>query len=194
MYPIRIYGRNSIPLSETWSVTGAVAHLGITVENLPNFGMLYGPNTNLAHNSLILQIEAQSLYLNTLISSVIKAKRNGKTLSIEPNHEAIEAYNKDVQARLAKSTFADPNCTSWFKDEAGRITNNWCGSAVQYQKRVNCIDWSDYIIEGSAASEVRRKGQTRWKRRVEETQISDRALAAMAVGALGVCGLLSWWG
>ena len=200
LYPIQIYGRHSIPLSSAWSKTGAIAYLGITVENLPNFGMLYGPNTNLAHNSLILQIEAQSLYLNTLISSVIAAKRCRKNLWLEPKPKVVEAYNEEVQRRLANSTFADPNCTSWFKDEAGRITTNWCGSAVQYQERVNYVDWSDYVIEGTAAEEVERRGQTRWKRRVEETQVSDRALIAMVAGAAAICvcywggmGLGQWW-
>lgn len=194
MYPIRIYGADGRSLSEIWS-KGASAYLGITVESLPNFGMLYGPNTNLAHNSLILQIEAQSLYLNTLISAVLQSKRQGKTLRLEPKHEIAMAYNEDVQARLARSTFADPTCSSWFKDEHGRITNNWCGSAVEYQKRTSFVDWSDYDILGSGAAQVESKGKSKWRRRVEETQISDRALGigvgcSIAVG-LGV-GCLIW--
>ena len=192
LYPIRIYGAGGSPLSEAWA-QGASAYLGITVENLPNFGMLYGPNTNLAHNSLILQIEAQSLYINTLIASVLDSKRQGKTLRLEPRHEIVESYNDEVQARLANSTFADPNCTSWFKDENGRITTNWCGSAIQYQERTNFVDWSDYEILGSAAGEVQRKGQTRWKRRVEETQVSDGVLG-IGIGTVVVCaGAAAWW-
>lgn len=198
MYPIRIYGAGGRPLSDAWS-KGASAFLGITVENLPNFGMLYGPNTNLAHNSLILQIEAQSLYINTLIASILSSKRTGKTLRLEPKHEIVESYNHEVQDRLAKSTFADPNCTSWFKDENGRITTNWCGSAVQYQERTNFVDWSDFEILGSASAEVARKGQTKWKRRVEETQVSDRvigvAVGALVLGAAGLwAGSLLGWG
>ena len=191
MYPIRIFGAGGRPLSEAWS-KGASAYLGITVENLPNFGMLYGPNTNLAHNSLILQIEAQSLYINTLIASVLDSKRQGKTLRLEPKSEIVEMYNDEVQARLANSTFADPNCTSWFKDENGRITTNWCGSAIQYQERTNFVDWSDYEILGSAAAEVEKKGQTRWKRRVEETQISDRVIGIAATG-FAVCVGAAYW-
>ncbi|CEL05224.1 hypothetical protein ASPCAL06343 [Aspergillus calidoustus] len=46
MYPIQIYGSKGRPLSDIWK-DGASAYHGVTVEDLPNFGMFYGPNTNL---------------------------------------------------------------------------------------------------------------------------------------------------
>jgi len=193
MYPIRIFGAGGYSLGEAWA-NGASAYLGITVQNLPNFGMLYGPNTNLAHNSLILQIEAQSLYINTLIQAVLESKHNGKTLRLEPKQEVVERYNEEVQARLANSTFADPNCTSWFKDESGRITTNWCGSAIAYQKRTNFLDWSDFEILGTAARDVEEKGQTRWNRVVEETQISNRMAGLASLGVMTACALAVYGG
>lgn len=166
---------------------------GITVPSLPNFGILYGPNTNLAYNSLILQIEAQSLYINALIRVVLDSKRKDKTLILVPKKEIVDQYNLEVQERLGKSTYADPRCTSWFKDEFGRITTNWCGSAVDYQERVKYVDWSDYNILGSAAMEVERKGKTNWRRRVEETQVSDRELVVSAAGLLVCMTAAAWW-
>ena len=195
LYPIRIYGSGGHSLSDAWE-KGASAYLGITVPSLPNFAILYGPNTNLAYNSLILQIEAQSLYIKTLISAVLDSKRKGKTLRLEPRVEVVDRYNSEVQERLGKSTYADPSCTSWFKDEHGRITTNWCGSAIDYQERVNFVDWTDYDILGSAAREVERKGKTRWRRRVEETQVSNGVL--LGVGAAGTflfgVAVVAWCG
>lgn len=49
MHPIRIYGANGRPLEDIWR-NGATAFNGVTVEDLPNFGMFYGPNTNLGEN------------------------------------------------------------------------------------------------------------------------------------------------
>lgn len=46
MCPIQISGSKGRPLMDIWK-DGACAHHGVTVEDLPNFGMLYGPNTNL---------------------------------------------------------------------------------------------------------------------------------------------------
>lgn len=191
MYPIKIYGAGGYSLEEAWS-EGASAYLGITAQNLPNFAMLYGPNTNLAHNSLILQIEAQSLYINTLISAVLASKRQGKTLRLEPKQEVVEEYNQEVQARLANSTFADPNCTSWFKDENGRITTNWYGSAISYQNRTNFVDWNDFEILGTAAQDLKKKGQTRWSRVVEETQISNRVAGLASLGIVVACAAAFW--
>lgn len=202
LYPIRIFGSNGVSLSDTWATNGASAYLGMTVPALPNFAMLYGPNTNLAHNSLILQIEAQSLYINCLIRHVLAPKYQSrsqpspsKSLTLQPKVEVVEKYNKDIQAKLATSTFADPRCTSWFKDEKGHITTNWCGSAIDYQKRTCFVDWEDFDIWDGEAKKVEKKGQTRWRRRVEETQVSDRMLLMMGAGVLtlGVLlGLFRW--
>jgi cation diffusion facilitator CzcD-associated flavoprotein CzcO len=46
MHPIQIYGKNGRSLGNIWK-NGATAFNGVTVEDLPNFGMFYGPNTNL---------------------------------------------------------------------------------------------------------------------------------------------------
>ena len=178
MVPMKVTGGHGRSLDSVWS-KGASAYLGMTVKDMPNFAMLYGPNTNLAYNSLILQIEAQSLYINTLISEVLAAKHCGESLRLEPKEEVVTKYNHDIQSRLSVSTYADPRCTSWFKNDAGLITNNWCDSAIMYQKRVCFVDWSDYHILGTAAANVRQKGETRWKRVVEETWISDTKMGVV---------------
>jgi cation diffusion facilitator CzcD-associated flavoprotein CzcO len=41
MYPIKIYGTNGKSIEDVWS-SGASAYLGMTIPELPNFGMLYG--------------------------------------------------------------------------------------------------------------------------------------------------------
>lgn len=46
MHPIKITGAHGRSLSDIWN-GGARAYYGVTVEDVPNFGMLYGPNTNL---------------------------------------------------------------------------------------------------------------------------------------------------
>ena len=193
LYPIRIYGAGGRCLSDIWA-KGASAYLGITVDNLPNFGMLYGPNTNLAYNSEILQIEAQSLYLNRLISAVLARKRHGQTLTLQPRPEVVAKYDHEVQHQLSQSTFADPSCTSWFKDEHGRITTNWCGSAIDYQKRICYLDWSDYEILGTGAAEIEQRGQEKWRRRVEETQVSGRTCVICAAAAMLtiLTGWIAW--
>ncbi|XMA09622.1 hypothetical protein WAI453_002413 [Rhynchosporium graminicola] len=177
MYPIKIYGSGGKSIEDLWK-SGASAYLGITVPSLPNFGMLYGPNTNLGHNSIILMIEAQSLYINNMISKVKTARSRGEQLKMEPQASVVEKYNSEIQSRLGDSAFADPNCNSWYKNEAGLITNNWAEAVIPYQKITSSITWDDYEVSGSAASEVKAEGTTKWSRVVEETQVSDTALLA----------------
>lgn len=46
LFPIQVFGAGGRSLAEIWK-SGARAYNGVTVEDLPNFAMLYGPNTNL---------------------------------------------------------------------------------------------------------------------------------------------------
>lgn len=63
MHPIKVFGKNGRSLNDVWK-DGAQAYLGVCVEDMPNFAVLYGPNTNLGHNSeysprLVLSIGSQ---------------------------------------------------------------------------------------------------------------------------------------
>jgi cation diffusion facilitator CzcD-associated flavoprotein CzcO len=56
MYPIKIYGKGGRALNDIWE-GGARAYMGTTVEDLPNFGILYGPNTNLGKPIISTEIQ-----------------------------------------------------------------------------------------------------------------------------------------
>ena len=126
-------------------------------------------------------VESQSKYINTLISPVLDARRKGMTLCISPQPERVKAYNAEIQAELANSSFADPACQSWYKNENGLITNNWSRTVVLYQKLLSKLDWTDYKIEGSGAELLHGKKETYIGRVVEESQVSNLALAVMGV-------------
>ncbi|KAL4807495.1 hypothetical protein BDV18DRAFT_151521 [Aspergillus unguis] len=158
--PIKIHGANGRDLSEVWD-GGATAYYGVTVEDMPNFGLMYGPNTNLGHNSIILMIEAQSRYLAALIDPIVKAKEQGRSITLQPKTDIVHSFNTDIQERLAKSTFADPACNSWYKNAEGRITNNWPGTVVEYQRGLAQVRWTDYSVEGDEKGEFVGRKETR---------------------------------
>src|SRR5690606_33566221 len=56
--PMRVTGRGGLDLADRWA-DGAEAYLGIALPGFPNLFMLYGPNTNLGHNSIIYMLECQ---------------------------------------------------------------------------------------------------------------------------------------
>ncbi|KAL4785266.1 hypothetical protein BJX76DRAFT_367087 [Aspergillus varians] len=187
MCPIQIHGSTGRSLTDIWK-DGASAHHGVTVEDLPNFGMFYGPNTNLGHSSIILMIEAQSRYLNALVGRVLRARKQGKTLAMKPDVNALRKYNQELQEVLARSSFADSNCNSWYKTEEGKITNNWSGTVVDYQRNLSQVHWADYVVQGSAKDAVKPREITRLGRVREETYLSNRSLVLTAASVLVVAG------
>lgn len=208
LYPIQVTGTQGRSLGDIWS-HGATALYGTTVPSLPNFGMFYGPNTNLGHNSIILMIEAQSRYLSTLISAVMDARHRGERIGIMPKNERNEDFNNKIQDILKESSFADPKCGSWYKNKEGRITNNWSGTVVEYQEVLSKVDWEDFETtanvsehgvggkkSGAAVSASRvvfgsGRQETKIGRVREETVVSNTVLAlgtlsAVAAGAAWV--------
>jgi cation diffusion facilitator CzcD-associated flavoprotein CzcO len=128
-----IVGSAGLTLVQAWK-DGPEAHLGVTIAGFPNLFMLYGPNTNLGHNSIIYMIEAQVDY-------VLQALAQGRPLSVRP--EAMAAYNRQVQQDLANTPWAG-SCTSWYKTADGKILNNWPGSAQAYADAVARFDIEAY--------------------------------------------------
>lgn len=84
-------------------------------------------------------IEAQSKYISGQIGEVLAARTAGKSLAITPRDARVAAFNKEIQGELNASSFADPNCNSWYKrKDNGRITQNWSRNVVDYQKVSLC--------------------------------------------------------
>ncbi|MEZ5183484.1 MAG: NAD(P)/FAD-dependent oxidoreductase [Acidimicrobiales bacterium] len=136
--PIRITGRHGVDLHERWA-DGAEAHLGIAVAGFPNLFVLYGPNTNLGHNSIVFMLERQVAYALTLVRRLIE---RGEA-SAEVRADAQARSNRRIQAALAGSVWAE-GCRSWYKTASGKITNNWPGPTVEYWWRTLVPRAADY--------------------------------------------------
>ncbi|KAG5764655.1 hypothetical protein H9Q72_007260 [Fusarium xylarioides] len=183
LHGIRVQGVGGQSLHSKWT-NGASALYGVMVDDLPNFGMLYGPNTNLGHNSIILMIEAQARYLVPLVTKVLKSRARGRKLCVVPKALRVQEWNKDLQRSLGSSSFADPRCSSWYKTDSGVVTNNWSGTVVEYQELLSKVDWSDYELEGDGTDNLP-TGKEHIGRVMEETLFSTWQLVSVTVlGAL----------
>jgi cation diffusion facilitator CzcD-associated flavoprotein CzcO len=136
--PMRLEGLGGRSLEAEWK-GGAQAYYGLTVAGYPNFFMLYGPNTNLGHNSIIFMMECQASYILSAIRTL--DEKNLKFLDLR--QEVMAAYNGRLQQDLRTTAWAAAG-QSWYKDAAGRITNNWPYSTFWYWWRTRRIDLSDY--------------------------------------------------
>jgi cation diffusion facilitator CzcD-associated flavoprotein CzcO len=143
--PMEIRGRAGRLLGEQWK-DGPEAYLGITVSGFPNFFMMYGPNTNLGHNSIIFMIECQAAYIMDCLRQVRAAGMDW--LDLRP--QVQQAYNERIQRTLAGRVWARVD-RSWYKNAAGRITNNWAGTTIEYWLRTRRADLSKYTLTRALA-------------------------------------------
>jgi cation diffusion facilitator CzcD-associated flavoprotein CzcO len=136
--PMKIEGPDGRFLSDVWR-NGAEAYVGIAVAGFPNLFLMYGPNTNLGHNSIIFMIECQTHY----ILDCLRQMRERGLRWIAPRREAMDAWNHALYAELEKSVWAKTD-HSWYKTASGRITNNWSGTTLEYWWRTRRADLSAF--------------------------------------------------
>ncbi len=149
--PLHIEGLDGRVLENDWA-NGAHAYHGLTVPGYPNFFMLYGPNTNLGHNSIIFMLECQFAYILAAVRLLID--EDLRWIDVRPEVEA--AFNAEIQDALRDTAWAAAGA-SWYKDAAGRITNNWPYSTVTYWWRTRRLDRTDYRLERRAAGSAARQ-------------------------------------
>jgi cation diffusion facilitator CzcD-associated flavoprotein CzcO len=137
--PIAINGLDG-SLADAWKA-GASAYRGTTVAGFPNLFLLYGPNTNLGHNSIIFMVERQMEYA---LPAILKIAR-GKARSVAVKPAAHRAYNDALQARLATTAWA-AECGSWYKTDGGVMPNNWAGNTADFAKMMKRFDEEAYEI------------------------------------------------
>ena len=140
--PMKVIGLGGRDLQQSWSNTGAQAHLGMTVAGFPNFFMLYGPNTNLAHNSVVYMIESQIDYI---MACLVRLCRD-EIKTIEVKKEIQDRYNARIQRRLEKATWSK-GCTSWYLTASGRNVANWPGYSLEFRMRTRAPNWTDYAVQ-----------------------------------------------
>lgn len=128
---LQVVGAEGQELHAIWrEAGGAEAYLGMMVPGFPNFFMMYGPNTNLGHNSIVFMLECQAHFISRALRRLFRS--NGRTVSVTP-HEMAE-YQKWVEAGLRRTAWAG-NCASWYKNAAGKITSNWSTHTLGYWLR-----------------------------------------------------------
>ncbi|MFK7976221.1 MAG: flavin-containing monooxygenase [Halioglobus sp.] len=136
---IDIRGRTDKALAEHWS-DGAHAYLGVATHEFPNLFFLYGPNTNLGHNSILLMTEAQVAH----IIKTLNAAKRAQADAIEVRADVESIYNARLQDRLSKMAWSDIE-DSWYLS-GSRVTNNWPGSVQEYRRVMRDFRSSDFTF------------------------------------------------
>jgi cyclohexanone monooxygenase len=138
--PMRITGRGGVDLNDAWRA-GASAWLGIAVAGFPNFFMLYGPNTNLGHNSIVYMLESQIAH----VMRCLRAARHAGATAVEVRADRQDGYARSMQQALQRTVWN--GCTSWYLDANGRNTVNWPGFTFTYRWRTRFSGLGAYRFE-----------------------------------------------
>jgi cation diffusion facilitator CzcD-associated flavoprotein CzcO len=138
LVPMTITGSGELDLHQAWR-NGAEAYLGMTIAGFPNFFMLYGPNTNLAHNSIVFMLESQIRY----VVACLQRLRSARSIEVKPDVQ--NQFNARLQQRLRHTAWAK-GCSSWYLTADGRNTTNWPGYTFEFRLKTRAPKWNDYAV------------------------------------------------
>ena len=124
------------------------AYKGGAVRGFPNLFQITGPNTGLGHSSMVFMIESAVAYISDAIRT---ATREGLA-TVEPKAEAQDAWNDDLQRRMAKTVWTTGGCASWYVDENGKNTTLWPKSTLGYRQILSRFDLDAYDVQAARTS------------------------------------------
>jgi hypothetical protein len=112
------------------------------VAGFPNLFVLYGPNTNLGHTSIVYMLESQMRYVLDAMRQM--DVRGAGAAEVRPDVQ--DAYNAELQERLTRSVWNTGGCGSWYFDRNGRNSIQWPGFTFEYRRRTRSFDATDYVL------------------------------------------------
>lgn len=147
--PIHIEGRDGATIRDQWGEDDPRAHLGITVPKFPNFFLIYGPNTNLAHGgSAVFHSECQIRYIMQAIRELLETDN----ASLEVKDAPYWEYQDKVDAAHRGMVWSHPGVTSWYKNKQGRVTANSPWRLVDYRNMTETFEPSEYSFRPTGGS------------------------------------------
>lgn len=149
LWPMDIMGQGGVTIRDEWGDEDPRAHYGITVPKFPNFFVLYGPNTNLAHGgSAVFHSECQIRYVMQALRELVEGGHD----ALEIRDEPFWAYQEKVDAAHSRMVWSHSGVTSWYKNAAGRVHANSPWRLVDYRNMTEVFNPEEYEFSRVAAS------------------------------------------
>ena len=145
LQPFSCLGEHGVELKQAWK-DGAESYYGISHKGFPNLFQLLGPNTVLAHNSVIFMIEAQVDYILQMMDLVTQSQSN----AIVVKDQVQDQFNHDVQDML-NNTVWQSGCVSWYQQDGGKNFALWPTYTWKYWLKTKSLHPSDFRLISKAA-------------------------------------------
>lgn len=142
LMPMQVTGRDGADLHETWG-DDARAYLGTAIPGFPNLFCMYGPNTNLVvYGSIIMFSEQTAQYIVDAARVLLEGGHDG----LEVRADVFERYNERVDERNRNIAFGFSSVNSWYKNSAGRVTQNFPFHAWEFWRRTHEVLPAEYRV------------------------------------------------
>ena len=132
-------------LMQRWRTSGMQAHMGVTVAGMPNAFFLMGPNSAIAHNSIVFMIEQQI----KLVLRAMDGMQQRAATAIQIRTDAQERFNGNIQRRLGRRVWSSAGCRTYFVDDDGVNRVLWPGFSWEYWRAVRNFDETQYEFTGT---------------------------------------------
>lgn len=142
-------GRDGRTLAQHWSGSPR-AYVGTTVAGFPNLFLMYGPNTNLGHSSIVYMLESQAAYIDGALAHL--AGGGGAAVEVRP--EAQARYNERIADQLRGTVWNTGGCSSWYFDKQGRNSVVWPTFTFRYRSRTKRFDSENYLTRPAVQESV----------------------------------------
>lgn len=145
LQPFSCIGEHGVELKQAWK-DGAESYYGISHKGFPNLFQLLGPNTVLAHNSVIFMIESQVDYILQMMDLVAQSQSN----AIVVKDQVQDQFNHDMQDML-NNTVWQSGCVSWYQQDGGKNFALWPTYTWKYWLKTKSLHPSDFRLISKAA-------------------------------------------
>ncbi len=142
LWPMQVKGKGGVDLQTQWNGDPR-AYLGITIPNFPNLFCLYGPNTNIVVNgSIVFFSECEVRYVLNCIRLLLEEKH----AALDPKKDVHDAFNKMIDEGNLNMAWGAANVPTWYKNEKGRVTQNWPFTLVEFWNQTRRVNPADYTF------------------------------------------------
>jgi 4-hydroxyacetophenone monooxygenase len=142
LWPMQVTGRAGIDLNEQWQGDPR-AYLGVTIPNFPNLFCCYGPNTNIVVNgSIIFFSECELRYILGCIKHLLETG----SAALDCKQDVHDEYNKVIDEGNLNMAWGSTDVPSWYKNEQGRVTQNWPFTLVEFWNQTREVNPADYEL------------------------------------------------
>ena len=136
-----LIGRNGVNLAQKWTSEQPKAYFGLTVPDMPNYFCFVGPNSPISNGSLVLGIQATSIYVYKWLE---KMQTEG-IKSFEVRNDVNEEYNQHLHKYLERTVWTH-GCRSWYKRGTvdGPVVAIYGGTTFHFMEALKSPRWEGF--------------------------------------------------